>query len=441
MVKAERLAARVGAVALSDFDELLDAGLDVITIGTPSATHAPLAIRALEAGLHVLCEKPIARTLADARRIVAAAERAAGILMVGHVCRYEPDHRRAKDSIEAGDLGTVRMVSHTMTTSVPGWSEVGWLADTEQSGGPLVDLGVHSFDFISWAAGSPAVGLQAVGADTHAGPATYVLATIRYANGAMGLVEASWAHPVSHGFKVSTEIIGTDGRVSWDYDQIAGGVIHFASRELGRVRPVERPRIPQRARRLHACRTHGCTLPGAGRRRPHGAANSPRRRRVGAHRREHRPDGVGSAVTDRPGVAILGCAHRPHAWSYARALASSPNARLAGVFDATPELGQSIADEFGVAYHDDARVLLESARVQAVVVCSATAEHRALVELAASRGRHVLCEKPIATTLEDAQAMIEACQRAGVQLHTAFVTRFLPLVQQVRATLLAGELR
>ena len=113
-MKAERLAARVGAVALSDFDELLDAGLDVITIGTPSATHAPLAIRALEAGLHVLCEKPIARTLADARRIVAAAERAAGILMVGHVCRYEPDHRRAKDSIEAGDLGTVRMVSHTI---------------------------------------------------------------------------------------------------------------------------------------------------------------------------------------------------------------------------------------------------------------------------------------------------------------------------------------
>ena len=85
-------------------------------------------------------------------------------------------------------------------------------------------------------------------------------------------------------------------------------------------------------------------------------------------------------------------------------------------------------------------MLLESARVQAVVVCSATAEHRAHVELAASRGCHVLCEKPIATTLEDAQAMIEACQGAGVQLHTAFVTRFLPLVQQVRATLLAGEL-
>ncbi len=231
VAKAQRLAARVGAVALADFDQLLEAGLDVITIGTPSSTHARLAVRALEAGLHVLCEKPIARTLADARRIVRAAESAPGLLMVGQVCRYEPDHRRAKDTIEAGDLGALRMVTHTMTTSVPGWSEVGWLADTEQSGGPLVDLGVHSFDFMSWVVGSPAVRVHAVGADTDAGPATYVLATVRYESGAMGLVEASWAHPASHGFKVSTEIIGTGGRLSWDYDQIAGGVAHFAARD------------------------------------------------------------------------------------------------------------------------------------------------------------------------------------------------------------------
>ena len=112
---------------------------------------------------------------------------------------------------------------------MPGWSEVGWLADTEQSGGPLVDLGVHSFDFISWAAGSPAVRLQAVGADTHAGPATYVLATIRYANGAMDSSRRAGLIRCRTGSRCATEMIGTDGRVSWDYDQIAGGVIHFAS--------------------------------------------------------------------------------------------------------------------------------------------------------------------------------------------------------------------
>jgi predicted dehydrogenase len=145
-------------------------------------------------------------------------------------------------------------------------------------------------------------------------------------------------------------------------------------------------------------------------------------------------------VTDRLGVALIGCAHRPHAWSYARALAGSPSARLIGVFDPTPELGRSIANEFEVPYHSNAAGLLESEEVEAAVICSATVEHRQLAELAASRGCHVLCEKPIATTVEDAQAMIDACSRAGVQLHTAFVTRFLPLVQQVRSILLAGDL-
>jgi predicted dehydrogenase len=78
--------------------------------------------------------------------------------------------------------------------------------------------------------------------------------------------------------------------------------------------------------------------------------------------------------------------------------------------------------------------------IDAVVVCSATADHRGLVELAASAGRHVLCEKPIATTLPDARAMIDACAGADVQLHLAFVTRFYPLVQRIRALVRDGAI-
>ena len=140
------------------------------------------------------------------------------------------------------------------------------------------------------------------------------------------------------------------------------------------------------------------------------------------------------------GVAIVGCAHRPHAWSYARALTTSTQTRLAGVFDASPELGCSVADDFGATYHDDPEELVAADDVEAVVVCSSTVEHRRLVELAAAYGRHVLCEKPIATTVEDAQAMIAACEGAGVQLHSAFVTRFHPLVRTLRAALTAGDL-
>jgi predicted dehydrogenase len=238
IAKAERLASGVGATPLSDIDELFETDLDIISVCTPSPTHAPLAVRALQAGRHVLCEKPIARTLDDARRIVAAGRSALGVLMIGHVSRFEPDHRRAKDLVEAGHLGQVQMMSHSMTTSLPGWSEAGWLADPDQSGGPLVDLAVHSFDFLSWIAASEPVRLHAVGADSAAGPNTYALVTIRYASGAMALVETSWAHPASHGFKLSTEIVGTDGRLQWSYDAIAGGVLNLADGESVSFEPL-----------------------------------------------------------------------------------------------------------------------------------------------------------------------------------------------------------
>ncbi len=236
--KAERLAASVGAAVVPDLDGVLDAGVDIVSVCTPPTSHAELTIEALRADAHVLCEKPIARTLEDARRIVEASRLASGILMVGHVSRFEPDHRQAKDVVDSGHLGAVQMASHSMTTSVPGWSQDGWLTDVAESGGPLVDLAVHSFDYLAWATGSQPVRVHAVGADTAAGPATYVLTTVRYASGAIGLVETSWAHPVAHGFKLRAELIGAEGRLSWDYDHLNGGTMYRAAGDTSWFDPL-----------------------------------------------------------------------------------------------------------------------------------------------------------------------------------------------------------
>jgi predicted dehydrogenase len=84
-------------------------------------------VRALKAGQHVLCEKPVALSIWDAERIQQAAEASDRMVMIGHVSRYEPDHRAAKDLVEAGQIGDVAMVVHSLTTSLPGWSEgAGW---------------------------------------------------------------------------------------------------------------------------------------------------------------------------------------------------------------------------------------------------------------------------------------------------------------------------
>ena len=228
LAKAEQLAASVGAEARAGLDEVLALGTDVISVCTPPSSHAELTVRALGAGQHVLCEKPVALSLSDAERIQQAAAASDRVLMIGHVSRYEPDHRAAKDLVEAGQIGEVAMMAHSLTTSLPGWSEGGWLARPEESGGPLLDLAVHSFDYLAWVIGSPAVRVHAVAAGSPAGPATYGLATVRYASGAMGQVEASWAHPAGRGFQAAVEIVGSDGRISWDYDSINGGAVHLA---------------------------------------------------------------------------------------------------------------------------------------------------------------------------------------------------------------------
>lgn len=238
--KAEGLASTVGASVVADLDAMLEAGVDIVSVCTPPLSHASLTVAALGAGCSVLCEKPIARTLGDARRIVDASRAAAGIAMIGHVSRFEPDHRQAKDVVDAGHLGSVQMASHSMTTSLPGWSEGDWLADAEQSGGPLVDLAVHSFDYLSWATGSQPVRVHALGADTAAGPSTYVLTNLRYACGAIGLVETSWGHPAAHGFKLRAELIGTEGRLNWDYDHLNGGTMYRAGGETSWFDPLGR---------------------------------------------------------------------------------------------------------------------------------------------------------------------------------------------------------
>ncbi|MDX6325749.1 MAG: myo-inositol 2-dehydrogenase / D-chiro-inositol 1-dehydrogenase [Nocardioidaceae bacterium] len=226
--KAEQLAGSAGAEPCTDLEQVLDLDVDIVSVCTPPSTHADLAVRAMKAGKHVLCEKPVAASLEDARRVLEAAESTDRVAMIGQVSRFEPDHRVARDLVTAGHVGDVAMVVHSITTSLPGWSEGGWLTRVEESGGPLLDLSVHSFDYLAWVIGSPAVRVHAVAADSPAGPATYTLATVRYANGAMGQVEASWAHPVARGFKAVVEICGKDGRISWDYDGINGGAVYVA---------------------------------------------------------------------------------------------------------------------------------------------------------------------------------------------------------------------
>ena len=145
-------------------------------------------------------------------------------------------------------------------------------------------------------------------------------------------------------------------------------------------------------------------------------------------------------MTTTINIGILSVAHPFHAGSYASAVNNIPYAKLVALYDEVPERGAAFAEHFAIPQvYATPEELLTRDDIDTVIVCSANDDHAALVIAAAGAGKHVLCEKPIATRIEDAEAMIAACRNANVQFHVAFVCRFLPALQEAKRIIEAGE--
>lgn len=136
-------------------------------------------------------------------------------------------------------------------------------------------------------------------------------------------------------------------------------------------------------------------------------------------------------------LGILSAAHL-HADAYLGILAALPGVELAGLWDDDAARGRAAAASHGIAFVATEAALLD--RVEGVIIASVNSEHRRLVELAAAAGAHVLCEKPLATRVEDARTMVAACAAAGVRLMTAFPMRFSPVIRALEDSLRAGTL-
>jgi predicted dehydrogenase len=137
-------------------------------------------------------------------------------------------------------------------------------------------------------------------------------------------------------------------------------------------------------------------------------------------------------------VGILSVAHM-HAASYAHSLNRLPGVELAGIWNEDAVFGREVAARFDTTFFASAEELLAQ-KLDAVVICSANVNHRPLVELAAGKVGAILCEKPIATTVADGQAIIDVCRRTNTRLQIAFPVRFAPTVQEMKRRLDAGEL-
>jgi predicted dehydrogenase len=188
---------------------LADPAVDVVSVCTPTPTHRDIAVRALGAGKHVLLEKPIALSIADALAISAAARSSDRTFMVAHVVRFFEGYRRARADVDAGTLGTVLSARARRLISKP---DTPWWYDESSSGGVVVDVGIHDFDQLNLFLGTPiAVTSRATDA---LGPFE---TTVDYESGSVGQVLTFADLPAGAPFTTSLELIGTDGLLDYDF--------------------------------------------------------------------------------------------------------------------------------------------------------------------------------------------------------------------------------
>jgi predicted dehydrogenase len=150
-IQAAEKIGKPGIHIYTDYKELLkDESIDVIHVCTPNKSHSFITIDALEAGKHVLCEKPMAKTAAEARLMLEAAKRTGKKLTIGYNNRYRPDSVHLKKLCERGDLGEIYYAkAHAIRRrAVPTWGV--FLNEDEQGGGPLIDIGTHALDLTLW---------------------------------------------------------------------------------------------------------------------------------------------------------------------------------------------------------------------------------------------------------------------------------------------------
>jgi predicted dehydrogenase len=222
-----------GTPAYTSLSDLLDSvDVDAVDICTPPWTHAGLAIEAMEAGKHVLCEKPIAHSLDDADAMIRAAETNNVRLMIGQVRRFDHRYVALKSQIDAGRVGRPVFIRRAERQLLP-FPPDAWFWDPQAGGGVILDIGIHALDLFRWMFDQEPVEIRAVARAVHrsareAGSFDYAMITCKFAGGGIGFAEASWAHPQEFGpsLYASLDVVGTDGKLEYS-DRNANPMLVF----------------------------------------------------------------------------------------------------------------------------------------------------------------------------------------------------------------------
>ncbi|MHC4535381.1 MAG: Gfo/Idh/MocA family protein [Planctomycetota bacterium] len=145
----------------NEADLFRSAEIDVVDICLPTFLHVSKALEAMKAGKPVICEKPLALSVEEAKK-VQEAQRETGVLFyVAHVIRFWPQYKYLYDVVKSNKYGPLRSASFVRMTAPPDWSRNGWMVDQKRSGGAIFDVHIHDIDFVNHLLGRPK-GLQSL---------------------------------------------------------------------------------------------------------------------------------------------------------------------------------------------------------------------------------------------------------------------------------------
>lgn len=242
----------------ADFDKFLEeADIDAVSLAVPNFLHKPMTLAALDRGLHVLCEKPMALNAAEALEMRAKVRATGKKFMIHFNQRFRAEHQFFKTIIDSGKLGDI----YYATT---GWRRMrgipkfgGWFGQKKMSGGgPLIDLGVHMLDLTRWLIGSPKAVTVSASTYSHLGRSMareqmkefdvedLAAALIRFDNGSSLMLEVNWALNFEEREKVFLELSGTKGglsNVTFDYKDTTTCIFREENGAMVKTVPLKYP--------------------------------------------------------------------------------------------------------------------------------------------------------------------------------------------------------
>jgi predicted dehydrogenase len=218
----------------SDFRAILkDSDVEMVDLCLPTHLHKKFALAALKAGKHVLCEKPIALSSAEAKTLLAAAKKAKGHFMVAHCMRFWPEYVFARDAVKSKRYGRVLSAAFRRYSAAPGWSWQNWMLNSRRSGGVPLDLHIHDADFISVLFGMPKKVFASVPRMSSGG---WISACYDYGRAMHVSAEAAWVPARDFPFSMSYLITCEKGVLDYDSSRTPALQVRLAN---GNVEAVE----------------------------------------------------------------------------------------------------------------------------------------------------------------------------------------------------------